>query len=225
MIWLWILGILILLAVLIARTRIGAQVRFGDGPTSAVLRLGPFRIPLTGEEEKTPAKKEKTEKKTEKAAKKKKSSPSRGTFPKVTAADVKEAAAALWPPLKKALGRIRRGIRVDPMTVSVTIGAADDPAAGAETYGMAHGLVWTVMPALEKLIEIPDPGIHVGLDFESSVTRVRGEIGVKARIGTLIAVALQVGLPVLGWLSDWKKKHQADPPKQAEKTAAPSDAA
>ena len=212
MIWLWILGILILLAVLIARTRISVRVRFGDGPTSAVLRLGPFRIPLTGEEEKTPAKKENA-------------LPSKRTLSKVTAADVKEAAAALWPPLKKALGRIRRGIRVDPMTVSVTIGAADDPAAGAETYGMAHGLVWTVMPALEKLIEIPDPGIHVGLDFESSVTGVRGEIGVKARIGTLIAVALQVGLPVLGWLSDWKKKHQADPPKQAEKAAAPSDAA
>lgn len=212
MIWLWILGILILLAVLIARTRIGAQVRFGDGPLSAVLTIGPFRVPLTGEDEKAPAKKENA-------------LPSKRILSKVTAADVKEAAAALWPPLKKALGRIRRGIRVDPMTVSVTIGAADDPAAGAETYGMAHGLVWTVMPALEKLIEIPDPGIHVGLDFESSVTGVRGEIGVKARIGTLLAVALQVGLPVLGWLSDWKKKHQADPPKQAEKTAAPSDAA
>ena len=212
MIWLWILGILILLAVLIARTRIGAQVRFGDGSLSAVLTIGPFRVPLTGEDEKAPAKKENA-------------LPSKRILSKVTAADVKEAAAALWPPLKKALGRIRRGIRVDPMTVSVTIGAADDPAAGAETYGMAHGLVWTVMPALEKLIEIPDPGIHVGLDFESSVTGVRGEIGVKARIGTLLAVALQVGLPVLGWLSDWKKKHQADPPKQAEKAAAPSDAA
>ena len=225
MIWLWILGILILLAVLIARTRISVRVRFGDGPLSAVLTIGPFRVPLTGEEEKAPAKKEKKEKKAEKAAKKENALQSKRTLSKVTAADVKEAAAALWPPLKKALGRIRRGIRVDPMTVSVTIGAADDPAAGAETYGMAHGLVWTVMPALEKLIEIPDPGIQVGLDFESSVTRVRGEIGVKARIGTLIAVALQMGLPVLGWLSDWKKKHQADPPKQAEKAAAPSDAA
>lgn len=225
MIWLWILGILILLAVLIARTRISVRVRFGDGPLSAVLTIGPFRVPLTGEEEKAPAKKEKKEKKAEKAAKKENALQSKRTLSKVTAADVKEAAAALWPPLKKALGRIRRGIRVDPMTVSVTIGAADDPAAGAETYGMAHGLVWTVMPAQEKLIEIPDPGIHVGLDFESSVTRVRGEIGVKARIGTLIAVALQMGLPVLGWLSDWKKKHQADPPKQAEKAAAPSDAA
>ena len=225
MIWLWILGILILLAVLIARTRIGVQVRFGDGPLSAVLRLGPFRVSLTGEEEKAPSKKEKKEKKTEKAAKKKKSSPSKRAFPKVTAADVKEAAVTLWPPLKKALDRTRRGIRVDPMTVSVTIGAADDPAAGAEAYGMAHGLVWTVMPALERLVEIPDPGIHMGLDFESSATRARGEIGVSARIGTLLAVALQAGLPVLGWLSDWKKKHQADPPKQAEKAAAPSDAA
>ena len=225
MIWLWILGILIVLAVLICRTRIGVRVRFGEAPPAAVLTIGPFRIPLTGEPEKEPRQKPQQAKKREKRPKKSEKEEKKPAFPKVTATDVNEAAQTMWPPLKKALGRIRRGIRVDPMTVSVTIGAADDPAAGAETYGMAHGLVWTVMPALEKLIEIPDPGIHVGLDFESSVTGVRGEIGVKARIGTLLAVALQVGLPVLGWLSDWKKKHQADPPKQAEKAAAPSDAA
>ena len=57
MIWLWILGILIVLAVLICRTRIGVRVRFGEAPPAAVLTIGPFRIPLTrGAGKRTPSK-------------------------------------------------------------------------------------------------------------------------------------------------------------------------
>ena len=216
MIWLWILGILIVLAVLICRTRIGVRVRFGEAPVSAVLTLGPLRIPLTGEEKKEreqPPKKAKKKEKTPETPPKKKAA---SRFPKVTAADVKEAAERLWPPLKKALGRTRRSVRVDPMTVSVTIGAADDPAAGAETYGWASGAMFSIMPALEELVRIPEPSVHIGLDFDSAATRVRGDVGVSLRIGTLIAAAFGVGIPALQWLSSLKKKQRTAPPEAAE---------
>ena len=215
MIWLWILGILILLAVLIARTRIGVRVRFGEGPLSAALTIGPFRVPLTGEEEKAPQQPPKKAKKREKKPKKAPEKAAKPRFPKVTAADVREAVRTLWPPLKKALGRTRRSIRLDPMTVSVTIGAAEDPAAGAEAYGWAGGAMYNMMPALEELVQIPDPGVHIGLDFDSPETRAAGQIGLSVRIGTLIAVALGVGVPALGWLTDLKKKQQTAPPKAA----------
>lgn len=211
MIWLWILGILIVLAVLVARTRVGIRVRFGAAPVSAVLTLGPFRIPLTGEEKKEPRQPSKKEKKPKKAPEKE----ARPRFPKVTAADVREAVRTLWPPLKKALGRTRRSVRIDPMTVSVTIGAAEDPAAGAEVYGWVSGVLFNFLPALEELVRVPDPRIHIGLDFDSAATRAEGEIGVSVRIGTLIAVALGAGVPALEWLSDLKKKQKAAPPKAA----------
>ena len=59
---------------------------------------------------------------------------------------------------QKALRRTRRGIRVDPLRLSATLGGAEDPAAAAELYGGLHALVWTGMPALEKLVVIRDPG-------------------------------------------------------------------
>ncbi len=200
---LWILGILMVLAVLICRIRVGVRVRFGEAPPAAVLTLGPFRVPLTGEPENEARQAPKQAKKREKQPKKPEK---KAAFPKVTAADVKEAAERLWPPLKKALGRTRRGIRLDPMTVSVTIGAAEDPAAGAEAYGWASGAMFNLMPALEELVRVPDPSVHIGLDFDSPATRWAGEVGVSLRIGTAIAVALGVGVPALRWLTEWKKK-------------------
>lgn len=225
MIWLWILGILILLAVLLCRTRIGVRVWFGEGPLQAVLTIGPFRVPLTGEEEKAPRQLSKKAKKREKKPKKTPEKAAKPRFPKVTAADVKEAAQTLWPPLKKALGRTRRSIRLDPMTVSVTIGAAEDPAAGAEVYGWASGAMFNIMPALEELVRVPEPSVHIGLDFDSKTTKAAGDVGVSARIGTLIAVGFGVGVPALKWLTNLKKKQQTAPPPQAEKTAAHTDAA
>ena len=225
MIWLWILGILIVLAVLLCRTRIGVRVRFGEGPLSAVLTLGPFRIPLTEKEENETAQPPERAKKKERTPKTPKEKGAKPRFPKVTAADVKEAAQTLWPPLKKALGRTRRSIRLDPMTVSVTIGAADDPAAGAEAYGWASGAMFSVMPALEELVRIPEPSVHIGLDFDSNTTRARGDVGVSLRLGTLIAVAFGVGVPALRWLSDLKKKQRTAPPPEAAREADRTHAA
>ena len=225
MIWLWILGILILLAVLLCRTRIGVRVRFGEGPLSAALTIGPFRVPLTGEEEKAPRQPPKKAKKREKKPKKAPEKAAKPRFPKVTAADVKEAAQTLWPPLKKALGRTRRSIRLDPMTVSVTIGAADDPAAGAEAYGWASGAMFNSMPALEELVRVPDPSVHIGLDFDSAATRAAGDVGVSVRIGTLIAVGFGVGVPALRWLTDLKKKQRTAPPPEAAPKADRTHAA
>ena len=225
MIWLWILGILILLAVLIARTRIGVRVRFGEGLLWAALTVGPFRVPLTGEEKAAQQKDAKPAKKRKQTAKKAPKKDARPRFPKVTAADVKEAVRTLWPPLKKALGRTRRSIRLDPMTVSVVIGAAEDPAAGAEAYGWASGAMYNLLPALEELVRIPDPRAHIGLDFDSGETRAEGEIGLSVRIGTLIAVGFGVGVPALRWLTELRRKQEAAPPAAAETPPAHTDAA
>ena len=46
------------------------------------------------------------------------------------------AVGALWPPLKRALNRTRKGIRIHPLQISLTIGGQVDPAAGeANTKG------------------------------------------------------------------------------------------
>ena len=145
--------------------------------------------------------------------------------PKPTLSDLRDAAETLWPASKKALRRTRRSIRVKPLRLAVTLGGAADPAAAAELYGGLHALIWTGMPALERLVVIPDPAIHLGLDFDAEKTRAEGEIGLSIRLGTLIAVGVQLALPAIGWIRRFlRRKRQTPSPKTAD-TAAGSHAA
>ena len=92
----------------------------------------------------------------------------------------------------------------------MTLGGAEDPAASAELYGGLHALIWTGMPALERLVVIPDPAIHLGIDFDAAKTRAEGEIGLSIRLWTLIAVGAQLALPAMGWLRRFFAEEAAD---------------
>lgn len=207
----WILGIIAVLILLLCLTRVGAQVVLKDGSTTVDVRVSVFRIRVFPKKE-TAAKEKKEKKKKSKDQSKKKA------FPKPTLEDIKDAVKTLWPPLKKAIGRVRRGIRLFPLDLSVTLGGLDDPAKTAELYGYIHAGVWTAMPVLEAGLDIPDPHIHIGTDFTTEKTAVEGEVGLTARIGTLLAAGLGVGFPALWWFLKYRKKMKQQTP--AEKPAA-----
>lgn len=212
----WILAILAALILLLCRISVGAQTAFSPEAVTLDLKIGPFRLhmlPVKKRPEKAVKKQNppKAEKQTgEKQAGKKE-------LPKITLADIQDVVRTLAPPLKRALARTRRGIRIKPLTLSVIVGAADDPAAGAELYGYLQCGVWTAMPVLEQLLVIPDPRIHIGLDFDRSQTQVEGRAGVSIRVGTLLAVALGVGFPALKWFLRFQKKRQ-----QAQESEPPA---
>ena len=181
--WLWIaLAVLLALGIVIWRLRLGLYVAFGGGQAAADLTIGPFRIHL--EPSKT---QKKPPQKTGKPGKPKREpkdlTEAVKKVPKPTLSDLRDAAETLWPASKKALRRTRRSIRVKPLRLAVTLGGAADPAAAAELYGGLHALIWTGMPALERLVVIPDPAIHLGLDFDAEKTRAEGEIGLSIRLG------------------------------------------
>lgn len=213
MIWLWILGVILALLLLLLLTRVGVRGAMKDGVLTLDAEVGlfPIRVLPAKEKQKAP----KAKKKADKPQKQKNKL-------KFTFADIRDAARTLWPPLKRALGRTRRGVRIHPLTLSLTLGAADDPAAGAQNYGYIHGAVWTVMPVLEQLLVIPGPSIHVGLDFDTAETKFEGEFGLSARIGTLLGIVLTVAVPGLKWFLRWNKtkKQQAAPSKTAEQQTA-----
>ena len=217
--FLWIvLGILIVLW-LLSRLRLGAYAAFGEKLKIDVL-IGPARVQVFPAE----SKKEKSPKRKKKAAPEKKPPTPDGeaekkSRPKITLDDIKSAANALLPPLKRALARTRRSIRVKPLDLSIVVGGADDPASAAELYGYIHMGVWTGMPVLEQLLVIPDPHIHVGIDFDAQNTTLEGEAGLTIRIGTLIAVAFGIGIPALKWFLQFQKK-QKQPAVADEKQAA-----
>ena len=135
-------------------------------------------------------------------------------IPKPKLEDLQDAARTLWP-AEKGSAPHPAGIRVDLLRLSATLGGAEDPAAAAELYGGLHALVWTGMPALEKLVVIRDPGIHLGIDFDAQETRAEGELGISIRLGTLIAVGTQLAVPAIGWLRRFMKRRRMPPASKA----------
>ena len=143
----------------------------------------------------------------------------------LTAADIRSAIPVVWESLQKGIKKSGRKIRIDPLTVSVIFGG-DDPADVAEWYGWASGLLWTVMPQLEKKIQIPNPQVHLGMDFTAEKIKAEGKFGIWCRVGGIFAIGHAFAKPVLKWFLAMKKqKKQIEPrvkdlPEENNKTAA-----
>lgn len=235
MIWAWSLGIFIVLLILLCMTRVGAFAAVREGTLLLDVKIGWIRLHILPKksQKSDPAKEAKAaekkaaaqaKKEARKAAKKAGQGEGEKGFSvkteqlKTILADVESAVHALWPPLKRALNRTRKGIRIDPMQVNLVVGAREDPAEGAKMYGYLHAGVWTVMPLLEQVLDIPGPYIHVGVDFESDDTSAEGEAGISIRIGTLLAVGFTVAVPALRWFLKWNKQKKQTGKVNAETT-------
>jgi hypothetical protein len=219
LLWLKILGGIAVLFSLFCLTRLGVRVEFGD-TVSVDVTFGFLRFRAA------PSKAEK--KKPKKEAKKKEPKDLTKTLkkiPKPTTEDLKTAYQMLWPPAKRALRRFGRGIRVRPLALSLTIAGRNDPARAAETYGSVCAVMWTVMPPLEELIDIPKPSLHVSVDYDAEASRVRGEAGVSMRIGTLLAMGFGLLFPGIRWFINYQKAHKQDKPQPDKKAETPPAAA
>ena len=217
-IW-WILGILALLIVLILCLRVGAEVSFGE-ELRVVAKIGPAKITILPRPEK-PKKEVKPDKKPKKKAQKAKKpveeKPKAEPF-KPTFQDIKEGFPTLFAALKRALGKTRRRMRIDPLRVSIIFGGPD-PVDLTQAYGWANTAMWTVMPQLEELMNIPDPHIHLEPDFESSTTRISGRLGLSFRVGNLVNIGLTAGIPALRWYLSLRRKKKPAKPANTTQTA------
>lgn len=209
MVWRWVLGILALLGLLLCWTRAGVLVTLGDALRVDVkLGLLRFQVVPGKEKKKKPPKKKPEEEDGEasgEAGEKSRSKPS--------LEEIRDAVRTLSPPLKRALGRTRRGIRIQPLRLSLILGGKEDPAAAAKLYGELNAALWAGMPQLERLLDIPDPRIHMEVDFDGEGNRAEGTVGVTIRIGTALAVGFGIGVPALWWLLRYMRGHRKKKPR------------
>ena len=220
MLFLKILAVLALLIALLCLLRLGVRISWGTELCVTAI-LGPVRLQLVPKKEKKAGKdkpkKEKPPK--EKAEKPKKE---RQPLPKPGKEDIREAIQRLLPALKKALRRLGRGIRIDPLCVSLVLGGKNDPADAAEKFGYLQAAVWAGMPQLQRWMHIPDPHIHTDVNFDAEKTEVSGEASVTLRLGTLFAMGFALLIPALKWFLHYRKRHREDdtkektPPARAE---------
>ena len=126
-----------------------------------------------------------------------------------------------YDPYRSGVKEIIPAIMVtEPLDLIVTLGGSEDPASAAQVYGELNAAVWSAMPILERLLVIPSPHIRIGIDFMEPKTKLEGEVGVTARIGTLLAVGATIGFPALKWFLQYKKKEKQPPEPKSEPAAA-----
>ena len=201
-----VIGIILLILLLIASVRVRALARFGE-KTELTLFVGPFRMTLLPEKEKKPApdgrKKAADEKKTEETGKK------RWKLPKLTRAEKKDLIRVAFAALRETARRACKRLCINPFEILVVCGG-EDPANIAQRYGYANALMWGVMPHLEDLFHIPDPSLHLRMDYDAKKTRAEGTVGLSLRIWDGLVIACALLGPMLKWYRRFRKAHKND---------------
>ena len=210
-----ILGVVAALIVVLLCLRVSAQVSFGE-ELRVTAQIGPVKMQIIPPPEKKPAKE-----KTEKAAGKAEKKPKRKKKPDIhlTLEDIRGGLHAVWQSIQGALRWAGKRIRIDPLRLSFVF-ADEDPVNTAQWYGWANTAMWTVMPRLEEWIHIPDPHIHMEMDFTAAETKVSGTVGASYRIGDLLAIGFAAAGPVLKFGIPFLRKQKAIKKAEAAKLAA-----
>lgn len=204
-----IIGIILLVFLLIGFLRVGALVSFGD-ELCVKLRVGFIRLTIFPEKEKKPKKPKKEKKPKEEKSKEEKPKKKR-SLPRLTLEDILDLAQTALSALGAMVRRACRRVRIDPLDVTVVFGG-DDPAIVAAAYGAASAAVFEQMPKAEEKFYIPDPSLHLRMDFTAEETTAEGSVGVSLRVCDLFAIVFTLIGPLLKWFLRFKKAHKHDEP-------------
>lgn len=202
-----VIGIIVLLLLLIAQIRVGAEVRFGK-ELAVKLRIGPVRKTIVPKDEKPSGKQKEAKEKDETAEKKPQK---KRSLPKPTFHELTDLVSTAFSALGAMLRSVCRRLRIDPLEIFVTFGGAD-PADIAQTYGYASAAMWTLMPRAEALFNIPHPSLHLRMDYNTEKTHAEGTVGLSVRIGDIFAIVFALAIPLLKWFLRFKKAHRNDAP-------------
>ena len=210
-----ILGVIAALIAVLLCLRVGVTASFGE-ELRVTAQIGPATVQIIPPPEKKPAKE-----KPKKAAAKAEKKPKERKKPDIhlTLEDIRGGLHAVWQSIQGALRRAGKRIRIDPLRLSFVFGD-EDPVNTAQWYGWANTAMWTVMPRLEEWIHIPDPHIHMEMDFTAAETKVSGTVGASYRIGDLLAIGFAAAGPVLKFGIPFLRKQKAIKKAEAAKLAA-----
>lgn len=210
-----ILGVIAALIAVLLCLRVGVTASFGE-ELRVTAQIGPATVQIIPPPEKKPAKE-----KTEKAAGKAEKKPKRKKKPDIhlTLEDIRGGLHAVWQSIQGALRRAGKRIRIDPLRLSFVFGD-EDPVNTAQWYGWANSAMWAVMPRLEEMIHMPDPRIHMEMDFTAAETKISGTVGASYRIGDLLAIGFAAIGPVLKFGIPFLRKQKAFKKAEAARLAA-----
>lgn len=206
-----IIGIILLIFLLIGFLRVGALVSFGE-ELCVKLRVGVIKLTVIPGKEKKPKKpKEPKGKEPEDEKPKEKKAKKKPAFPRPTLEEILDLLRTAFSALGATVRRACKRVRIDPLDVTVVFGG-DDPAYVAMAYGLVSGEMFRTMPKAEEKFYIPDPSLHLRMDFSAERTTAEGCVGVSLRVCDLFAILFTLAIPMLKWFLRFKKAHKHDAP-------------
>lgn len=214
-----IIGGILLFFVLLSLVRVGCRVDYGAGGLVLYLKAACFRfqiIPSRTSPEKAEARRLKREKKKRRKGQKKgqeSAAPAQRTEKSGKKGDLRWLLQLTGPALK-ALGRLRRRLRVDRLEIDYSIGGAGDPAAAAVKYGKVAAGGGALFPLLNAALDVRDWDVNLGVDFQAEESQVALSAVATYRIGQLAYIALALGFSALSVFM--KHQNQSKQPKKEE---------
>lgn len=210
-------GILLLFALLLL-VRVGCRVDYDADGLTVWLKVACFRFQLlpdrTDQEKKEAKRRRKEQKKARKDRKKdgaKPDTPEKNGETPPKKGDLRWLLQLVEPALR-ALGRLRRRLRVEYVRAGYAIGGAGDPAAAAVKYGAVSAGGGALLPLMNAALDVRDWDLDLSVDFESAETRVALSAAGTYRVGQLIAIMLALAFSAL----DVYMRHQNQLKKEEE---------
>lgn len=203
MTWTWWMTLLVIFAVLvlIGCIPVGVDARYDADGIFLAAKIGPFRLQLLPQKpkkkKKKPAKQPPAVKPAEKKPAEKKQNP-------LLSGGVDGLLQLLTLALD-TLGDLRRKLRVNELTLHVTVPGGDDPAKAAMNYGRAWAAIGALTPAVERLFVIKKRDIQPELNYNETQMKVDAHLVTTITIGRSLALALRAGVGFLKILNERKK--------------------
>ncbi|MGM9522059.1 MAG: DUF2953 domain-containing protein [Oscillospiraceae bacterium] len=200
-----IIGAVFLILLLISLLRFGVSIIYSDKELCVKAVAGPVRITVFPIKEKDkPEKKRKKREKTEKEE---------AEPPKKEKIDIKEKLQKLLPPVLNALGRLRRKLSIDKLTIHYTA-AADDPCSAAMSFGYASAAIGAVMPLIENNFKIRERDVGADVTFDSTENIIYVNAQLTLAFWEIIYICLAL-LPLLKSLGSGEDTGKVDKNGQA----------
>ncbi len=204
-----IIGIILLIFLLLGFLRVGADVSFGDR-LAVRLRIGAIRLTIFPKKrKKKPGKEAKKEENAQPAEEKPKKEKKKRALPKLTLGEILDLVDTALSALGATLKRTCKRVRIDPLEATVVLGGLD-PASLSMTYGALSAAMFSVMPKAEERFYIPDPSLHLRVDFEADQPTAEGFVCLTMRVCDFFAIGFTLLIPLLKWSLRFKKAHRHD---------------
>ena len=196
MVALCIIGGIVLLVLLVLALRVGCRADYSESGLFLWLTVGFLRFQLLPQKPKKERRK-KRKKQKKQDAQEKKSQKAEQETDKAAKPGKLSLLLDLAGPLLRALGQLRRKLRVETIRLNYAIGGADDPAQAAIRYGIVSAGGGALIPLINEAFDVRDWDMHLGVDFDEKESRVALSAQADWRVGQLLHVLIALAIQAL----------------------------